>query len=59
MKIRCAWCNKDMGEKDGNGTEGISHGVCNECLTRLESGIKDGRSKEKSKSRSPAGTLRA
>ncbi len=32
MKIMCAWCDKDMGEKDGKGIEGISHGICEECL---------------------------
>ena len=36
MKIVCAWCGKDMGEKDGEGIEGISHGICEECLTQLE-----------------------
>ena len=35
MKVICAWCNKDMGEKGGKDVEGISHGVCEECLTRL------------------------
>ncbi len=35
MKVICAWCNKDMGEKGGNDVEEISHGVCKECLTRL------------------------
>ncbi len=24
MKIVCAWCGKDMGEKDGKGVEGAS-----------------------------------
>lgn len=36
MKIVCAWCGKDMGEKDGEGIEGISHGVCEECLSKLD-----------------------
>ncbi len=35
MKVICAWCNKDMGEKGGKDVEEISHGVCAECLTRL------------------------
>ncbi len=35
MKVICAWCNKDMGEKGGKDVEGISHGVCEECLTKL------------------------
>ncbi len=33
MKVICAWCNKDMGEKGGKA--GVSHGVCEECLTKL------------------------
>ncbi len=28
MRIVCAWCNKDMGEKDGKGVGGVSHGLC-------------------------------
>ena len=36
MKIVCAWCGKDMGEKDGEGIEGISHGVCEQCLKKLK-----------------------
>jgi len=35
MKIVCASCNKDMGDKDGKGVEGVSHGLCPECLARL------------------------
>ena len=35
MKVVCAWCDKDMGEKDGKGVEGISHGICEECLEKV------------------------
>ena len=35
MEIVCAWCDKDMGEKDGKGIEGISHSICQECLAKL------------------------
>ena len=35
MKIVCAWCGKDMGEKDGKGAEGVSHGICRECFAKL------------------------
>lgn len=31
MKVACAWCGKDMDEKDGRGVEGTSHGICEEC----------------------------
>lgn len=36
MKIICAWCDKDMGEVDGEGVEGVSHGICDECLKKIE-----------------------
>lgn len=36
MKITCAWCGKDIGEKDGEGVNGVSHGICEECLTKIE-----------------------
>ena len=29
MTVRCAWCSKDLGTKEGR--EGISHGICQEC----------------------------
>ena len=36
MKSICAWCGNDMGEKDGQGVEGVSHGICEECENKLE-----------------------
>ena len=35
MKMICSWCGKDLGEKDGEGVEGVSHGVCEECLEKF------------------------
>jgi len=35
LKIVCAWCGKDMGEKEGQGIEGISHSICKDCLSRF------------------------
>ena len=35
IKVICAWCGKPTGEKDGKGIEGISHGLCTECLAKL------------------------
>ena len=29
MKIQCAWCRADVGEKEG---EGVTHTVCLECV---------------------------
>ena len=34
MKVICAWCGKDMGEKDGKGVEGVSHGICEDCVNK-------------------------
>ncbi|MBM4433087.1 MAG: hypothetical protein FJ025_03725 [Chloroflexi bacterium] len=36
IKIICAWCGKDMGEKEGWGIEGVSHGMCNECAADVQ-----------------------
>ena len=32
MDVICAWCGKKIGEKDGKGVEGESHGICDDCL---------------------------
>ena len=45
----CAWCDKEMGEIDGGGVEGVSHGICKECLEKLEAKVED----RKSDSRAP------
>ncbi|MBA7524396.1 hypothetical protein ES705_16534 [subsurface metagenome] len=31
MKKVCAWCGKDMGEVEGKGQTGTTHGICKEC----------------------------
>jgi len=36
MRVVCAWCGKDLGEKEGAGKEEVSHGICQECLAKLE-----------------------
>ena len=36
MKIVCSWCGRDTGEKDGEGVEGISYGICGDCVAKLE-----------------------
>jgi len=41
MKVVCAWCEKDMGKKDGKGIEGTSHGICQGCLEKLAGTDKD------------------
>ncbi len=35
LKIACAWCGKDMGEKEGEGIEGTSHSICPNCLEKI------------------------
>ncbi len=37
MRIVCAWCNEDMGEKDVKGVGGVSHGLCQECFDNVAS----------------------
>ncbi len=32
IKVVCMYCKADMGEKDGEGVEGVSHGICPKCL---------------------------
>jgi hypothetical protein len=36
IKIVCMYCKKDMGEKDGEGMEGISHSICEDCIKEAE-----------------------
>jgi hypothetical protein len=31
LKVVCTWCGCDMGEKEGKGVSGTSHGICKEC----------------------------
>ena len=31
MNIKCAWCGKDMGTKDGQGVTGVTHSICEDC----------------------------
>jgi len=35
IKVVCAWCGKYIGEKDGEGQEGVSHGMCQECYEKV------------------------
>ena len=36
MKIVCAWCKKNMGEKEPLDDEGITHTICPDCLKVVE-----------------------
>ena len=35
IERRCAWCGKTLGYAPGFGTSGISHGICEQCLTTM------------------------
>jgi len=41
VKIMCAWCDKEIGEKNGEGLEGVSHSICGECLDKLEAEVEN------------------
>jgi len=36
MRTLCAWCNKDLGEKEPFEDNEISHGCCRECVEKIE-----------------------
>jgi len=42
LKIVCAWCGKDMGSKDGEGQEGITHAICPDCKKKFDNNNKGG-----------------
>ncbi len=35
MQVYCAWCGEFMYLKDGQGQEGVSHGICEKCYKKL------------------------
>lgn len=35
IRVFCAWCGKYMGDKDGQGQTGASHGMCPKCYKKL------------------------
>lgn len=37
LKVECSNCREDMGTKEGNGTTGISHSICEPCIIKLYS----------------------
>jgi len=34
--VVCAWCGREIRRKSGDRQTGISHGICPECLQKLE-----------------------
>ncbi len=39
--VKCAWCGKYLGQKDGKGISGISHGICLECAKKIEEKLQE------------------
>ncbi len=35
IRVICAWCNMHMYDKDGQGVEGISHAICEDCKKKF------------------------
>jgi len=36
MKIKCAWCGRDMGEKEPLNDPAISHAACSSCALLIQ-----------------------
>jgi len=36
MKVVCAWCRKDMGEKEPKEDKGTTHSICPQCLRKIK-----------------------
>jgi len=34
MKVRCAWCGRITGEKEGGKSEDVTDGICDDCLAK-------------------------
>lgn len=34
MKVKCAWCGKDMGEKPPLDDDSTTHGMCEDCFKK-------------------------
>ena len=41
LEVRCAWCGKPLGSKPGEGTSGVTHGICEDCAARLFAGLEE------------------
>jgi len=46
MEKVCAWCGKDLGEIEGKGQTGTTHGICQECEEKELKKIKDKKRRE-------------
>lgn len=41
MKIVCAWCQKDLGEKEPLEDKNVTHGICVDCLIKANQEIEE------------------
>ena len=41
IQVICAWCNRDMGEKDGDAPYPISHSICPDCERKVRAEINE------------------
>ena len=41
MKIVCSYCGKDLGEKEPIDDKNTSHGICLDCIPKVEKEIED------------------
>ena len=58
MKIICAWCKKDLGEKEPLADNRITHSVCEKCKQKMQQELKQFRKeKENGKSKNRILTL--
>jgi len=35
IQVICAWCHRDMGEKEGDSPYPVSHSICPECERKV------------------------
>lgn len=39
IRVICSWCNRDLGEKEGDAPHPISHGICPDCERKVRAEI--------------------
>jgi hypothetical protein len=41
IQIICAWCQRDLGKKEGDATYPVSHGICPDCERKVRAEIEN------------------
>jgi len=41
IQVICAWCQRDIGTKEGEALCSVSHGICTECAQKVQMEIKE------------------